>query len=316
MTTSPRLSILTSAFQSESYLASFIGEVQRQTVFDQLELVLVLNEPSTAEKKTAQRFAAQYPQQVQILEVAQVETLGASWNRAWRAARAPYLAPWNVDDRRAPDSLERQLNALESHPDWALAYGDYVAVPAYGAEQGLRRYTPPYSPALFRRAFPQGGGFWVFRSNVAEQAGYFDEQFKVGPDFDLSVRMAAAGQPMGRVEGLLGYFTDAQQGLSTREAASGSAIDRTAIQLRYAIFDKVDRRLILATQIYELDRYLAFGEWQRLEAVLPGYQAHLILRSPLWLLGWLRHLGRSLLRRLGLLEALHRLIERVWRREV
>lgn len=312
----PRLSLLTSLYKSESYLPLFLREVQRQTIWDQLEIVLVLNEPSANEVKLAEDFAAQYPQQVQILEVPQVETLGASWNRAWRAARAPYLAPWNVDDRRTPDSLERQADALDQHSDWALAYGDYIAVTEYGAEQGRRRHTPKFSSSLFRRAFPQGGGFLVFRAGVAEQVGYFDEQFKVGPDFDLSVRMACAGLRMGRVEGLLGYFADAEQGLSTRDQAQGSAVDRTAVQLRYGIFDKVDRSLILATQVYEIDRCLAFGEWTPVEELLPGHRTRLALNTPLWLLGWLRFLLRGLLGRLGLLDAFHRLIDRVWGREI
>ena len=253
MAASPTLSILTSIYRGEEYLADFLAQVAAQSIFPQAELVAVLNEGTAVERGLLKEFGQQHPGQLQVLEVEWVETLGASWNRAWRAARGDYLAIWNIDDRRTLDSLARQAAALEAHPDWALSYGDYLAVPAYGAEEGRRRHTPPYSSSAFRRAFPQGGAFWVLRAELAEKAGYFDEQFTVAADFDLSLRVAMRGLKMGRVDGLLGYFTDAEQGLSTREDGSLSSLERTVLQQRYAIYDKMPWGAIHLAGDYDLD---------------------------------------------------------------
>lgn len=316
MAAPPKLSILTSIYRGEDYLAAFLAQVTAQTVFPQAELVAVMNEGHPTERELLNEFGRQYPGQLQLIEVERVETLGASWNRAWRAARGQYLAIWNIDDRRAPDSLARQVAALEAHPDWALCYGDYLAVPAYGAEEGRRRHTPEFSPSYFARALPQGGAFWVLRRSMADHIGYFDEQFKVGPDFDYSVRMALAGLHMGRVDGLLGYFTDAAQGLSTRDGADQSAADRTAIQLRYKILDKVEHRYLDATGQYRIDGVLQFGEWLPLKQILPGFRVNRAREVWLSALGWLRSIFRGLLRALGLLGPLHRLLERSLKREL
>ena len=316
MASFPQLSILTSIYRGEDYLPAYLDQVAAQSLFPQAELVVVLNEGSEFERELLEQFSRQHPGQVQILEVARMETLGASWNRAWRAARGEYLAIWNIDDRRSPDSLERQVAALETHPHWALCYGDYLAVPEYGAEEGRRRHTPQFSPGYFARALPQGGAFWVLRRSVADQAGFFDEQFKVGPDFDYSVRMALAGLHMGRVDGLLGYFTDAAQGLSTRDGADQSAVDRTAIQLRYKILDKVDHRYLDATGQYRVDQVLQFGECRPVKDVLPGFRVSRGREAFLSALGWLRSLVRGLLRALGLLGLLHRFLEHGLKREL
>ena len=312
----PQLSILTSIYRGEEYLADFLAQVAAQTLFAQAELVAVLNEGRPAERELLKEFGQQHPGQLQVLEVERVEALGASWNRAWRAARGEYLAIWNIDDCRAPDSLARQVAALEAHPDWALCYGDYVAVPAYGAEEGRRRHTPAFSRGYFARGLPQGGAFWMLRRDASDQVGYFDEQFRVGPDFDYSVRMALAGLRMGRVDGLLGYFTDAAQGLSTRNGADQSAVDRTAIQLRYKILDKVEHRYLDATGQYRMDEVLQFGEWLPLKQLLPNFKIGRAREVWLSTLGWLRSLLRGLLRALGLLGPLHRLLERGLKREL
>ncbi len=312
----PALSILTSVYRGEDFLEPFFGNLRAQTLFPELELVLVLNEPSQLEKRTVKDFSAKFLQQVRVVNVAKVESLGASWNRAWDLARAPYLAIWNIDDRRLPDSLGQQLASLKQNSNWVLCYGDYLAVPTYGEEKGKRRRTPLYTVSHFARAFAQGGAFWVFRRDVYEKIGYFDEQFKVGPDMDLSLRIAARGLEMGRCEGLLGYFTDAAQGLSTRDGAKLSVIERTTIQLRYGVYDKVHDLSRKGAQEIRADEIKSFGVWHNLNEYLPNYEDYLSLRRPLYVLGWLRNLLRSGLGKIGLLAPLYRLQEKFWRREI
>jgi len=315
MTFVPALSVLSSVYNGEKFLPGFLENLRTQTLFPELELVIVLNEPSLVEERLAKDFGAKYSQQVQVLKVNKVETLSASWNRAWAAARAPYLAICNIDDRRLPASLGRQLSELEQNSDWVLCYGDYLAVSAYGKEEGMRRNTPAYSSTHFSRAFAEGGAFWVFRRGLAEQAGYFDEQFEVAADMELSLRIAAMELQMGRCEYLLGYFTDAAQGLSTRGGAKRAMIERTAVQLRYAVFDKVDPRLKQEALVYRIDAIKSFGEWHNVSEYLPNYENYVRRRQPLRLLGSLRFGWRTLLTRLGLLKLLHRVQNAFWKRE-
>lgn len=311
----PDLSVITSIFKGEQYLASFLENLRSQTVFPRCEIVLVLNEASAQEIKIVKAFSSEHNSQVQVITVEKVETLGASWNRGWQTARAPYLAIWNVDDRRSPDSLDRQLSALEQKPEWMLSYGDYVAVPAHG-ERGAIRETPKYSIGHFRRSFAQGGAFWVLRRSVFDQVGPFDEQFQVAADMDLSFRVAEAGMQMGKVEDILGYFLDAGQGLSTRDGARRSAIERTAIQLRYGVFDKIKPEFFDEAKQYRLNAIQVDKKWQLLSTYLPKIENNLRARRPLWSLGRLRTWTRSFLKRIGLLDRLIGLQDKAWKREI
>ncbi len=311
----PTVSILTSVYKGEIYLESFFENLVGQTIFSSLNLVLILNNPSLREKELAENFSGTHRDQVVILEVNSVENLGASWNRAWVAARAPYLAVWNIDDRRTPNSLATQVALLKQNPDWQICYGDYVSVTKYGIERGVRRITPKYSVRRFRRSFAQGGAFWVFRRDMADRIGYFDEQFRVGPDMELSFRVAAKDLQMGRSDQLLGFFTDEGKGLSTQDAGQLSSFEKTLIQLRYGVFDKVRPELINAEN-FKLESVKAFGVWHDLREYLPGYETFLRQRGPLRIIGVIRNGLRSLFSKLGVLKLLYQLQKIFWKQEI
>jgi hypothetical protein len=114
----------------------------------------------------------------------------------------------------------------------------------------------------------------------------------------------------------LGYFTNNAQGLSTRDGAKRSAIERTAIQLRYGIFDKVQAPFRKEAQEICADQIKSLGDWHDLNKYLPNYENYLSLRRPLYILGWLRNLLRNALGKIGLLAPLYRLQEKFWRREI
>lgn len=312
----PTLSVLVSVYQGEDYLPLFFEQVQAQTIFPELELIVVLNEPSGKEQQLATDIAARYSEAVQVLISPRRETLGASWNRAWRAAQSPYLALWNIDDRRIIDSLQRQLATLEQDSGAMLCYGDYVKVSAYGREDGKRRHTPPYQIGHFQRSFAQGGAFWVFRSEVADQIGIFDEQFRVGADLEYSFRMAAKKLRMTRCKGLLGFFTDAAKGLSTQEGAKVADVERTAIQVRYGVFDKVRNEHLEESRKMRVDAIKNGENWIPVTNYLPEHAVYIKKREFLWTVGRIRNAIRSGLQRIGLLPWLHRVQEIYLKRDV
>lgn len=311
----PSLTVVSSIYKGERFLLNFFANLKEQTIFPELQTVLVLNDPTSKEKTLATDFQARHPRQVDTIIVRR-ESLGASWNRGLRAARAPLVALWNVDDRREPDSLQRQLAGIEANPESVLCYGDYVHVREYGLSDGERRSTPVYSPRRFSRSFAQGGAFWVFRKELMSKVGPFDEQFRVAADMDFSFRTAALRLSMNKCEGILGYFTDASEGLSTQGGAEQSSIERTVVQLRYGVFDKVHPRLRDKTAEYKIDQVLHMGAWTSIEVYIPGYRKWIEGKSHLWVLGKLRLTIRFLLERTGILELAYRIQDRLLGREI
>jgi glycosyltransferase involved in cell wall biosynthesis len=316
MVFAPSISVLTSVYRGENFLPKFLENLRAQTIFPELELILILNEPTSLEKQISKDFQLKMPDQVEILYTKKRETLGSSWNKGWKVARAPYLTMWNVDDRRVIDSLQRQLTAMDVNPDWFLCYGDYMRVSEYGQENGVLRHPPAYKETHFRRSFAQGGAFWLYRKEMHKHIGYFDEQFSVGPDMELSFRLATKGLEMGKCEGLLGYFTDAAQGLSTRDGSQVSRIERTVIQLRYGVFDKVDRVFLKQTKAYRLDAIKQADSWVPINIYVPSIESLIKWQKPLWILGLFRQWFRILAKRLGLLGLIYDAQDRFLKREI
>jgi hypothetical protein len=94
------------------------------------------------------------------------------------------------------------------------------------------------------------GPFMAFKKDVLQYSGMFDEQLVSGGDFDLSVRLALQGAAV-RVPVLLGYYLDAGVGASTAPN-SMQLVERTVIELRYGIYEKVDWQFVNRALNYDI----------------------------------------------------------------
>lgn len=294
------VSTITPCFRGERYLPRFLDSVARQTVFEDLEIVLAHNEPSPEAFAIIEAFQATYPGKLKHLVVDPVEPVSASMNRCIREASAGYVTIWNVDDLRLEDSIERQVRMLEASPDTALVYGDMIVVTEFGSTTGASTTCePPFEREEFLRSF-HCSAFPMWRKSVCERAGLFDEQLKSGADFDLMVRIAAIAG-MDKVNGYLGYYLNEGLGLST--GSSLQPIERTVIELRYGIFDKIEPQWLPAARAYRGSSILFDGEWHRVGDFFPDYDAFMAERRRRFAYR-LRHLRwgmascRRLLRRL------------------
>ena len=272
------VTVLTSCFRGIDYLPEFLESVAAQTIFDETEIVLSHNEPNSNELQNVRDFQALYPGQLRHIIVNPVEPLGASWNRCWYSARGRYVCIWNTDDLRTPDSLQRQRDVLDHQPDAALAYGDFMIVRRFGDARGRYVSTPDFDRLEFSRSFPVGP-FPMWRREIGAQVGYFDEQLRSGADFDLSVRIALRF-PMVRVPNLLGYFTNEGTGLSTGNVLQPT--ERTVIELRYGIYDKIDYDYLPRALRYNIPSLLQFGQWVPVEQLVPEYEKFISDRHNRW----------------------------------
>lgn len=252
-----------------------------------LEWVLIHNEPSPHEMEIVKEFQERFPEKIKHFVVQPVEPLSASWNRGWKCASAEYVSFWNLDDRRPQDSLQRQVETLEQNLDCVMTYGDYMEVTQYGSLSGRWRKTPPAHTIVLQRVFP-GGAFMVWRKNAAERLGYFDEQLHIACDYDLVTRAAASGMKICKTSGLVGYFTNEGVGLSTIKGTKKETVEKTVVQLRYAIFDKVIPKSTSDAKDYRISEILIEGQWFSLALFVRNYLSYVRRRMFLQNLGGLR----------------------------
>lgn len=268
--TKPLVSTITPCFRMKAYLKKFLDELPKQTIFDKIQIVLDHNEPTEEELEWVREFQEKYPNVIKHIIVNPVEPIGTSMNRCIKEADGELITIWNVDDLRTPDSLEKQARMFELYPECDISNGNFVIVNSFGSVHGKLVDHTMYELKEYYRSMILGP-FFMFRKNLVEKAGYFDEQFKSGADFDLAIRLAANAREIMFPPGILGYYLDEGKGASTR-GDGRQPTERTVIELRYGILDKVDSTWIQKTESYNLKEITQFGKKDLIENYVPNFE--------------------------------------------
>lgn len=305
-----RISLLLSTYHSDRFLEAWIDSVCQQTRWSDIEILIVANEPSPDERKILEIFAATHPRQV-WLDVVKRETLYKSWNRCLARSTAPLVGIANVDDLRFPDSLDRQIDAMETHPDALFCYGPFYTSQVFPPPRQPPARDLVEAAEFDREEFTRSmclGPFFVWRKTNDPAVQWFDEQFKSGGDFDFAVRLALRGAGL-RIPAPLGIYHHSGQGLSTGTA--WQAIERTVIELRYGIYDKLNYAFLARATSYTIPQILSGGAWIPIEELVPDYPSWLERRRERWLVPGLMRPTRVLLSRA--VQAIKKTLEDLYR---
>lgn len=261
-----RVCVILSLYRGEKFLERYLYNVLEQTIVDQIELSIVHNDPTDVELEILARFI----KKISIIKFNTTrEGLYSSWNRAIAQSSAPYIACWNVDDLRSPDSLERMANTLDQNPHHGWTYGDFLITEAYESHEGRKVRTPEWSLKQSTTG-AIGGPFFMWRRSLMSTVGWFDEQFSSGGDFDFTVRLSLQTKGL-RTPGIIGYFLNEKTGLST--AGDVHYIERTAIQLRYGIYETIDWKYVPRALRLQICSFLQpEGQWVRIEQSVQNYE--------------------------------------------
>ena len=256
----------------EKYLKKFLEELPKQLYFNNLEVVLDHNEPTEKELSWVKDFQEKYPGKLKHIIVNPVEPIGTSMNRCIKEASGDYLTIWNVDDLRTPDSILKQAFLLDTHPECGVANTNFLIVREFGSTHGqfVDHSQYPANSKEFTRSMILGP-FFMFRKSLLEKAGYFDEQLKSGADFDLAVRLAVHSPKIYSTPGVGGYYLDEGKGASTN-GDGRQPTERTVIELRYGISDKVEQQWVSKANSYKIQEICEYGKWRNIREVVPGYE--------------------------------------------
>lgn len=214
---SPRVSIITSVYKGDDFIAGFLSDITRQTIFDQCELIMINANSPGDEEPIILEYMKKFPNII-YKKLDKDPGLYAVWNLAINVAKAPFITNANLDDRRNPESLEMHVRALEKNEHIDLVYSDFYVT--FGVNETFEHNKHQYaimpdefSPNVMHKCITGPQPMW--RKSVHDRCGYFDESFVAGGDFEMWNRAVSKGSTFLKVPGLSGLYYYNPKGLST-----------------------------------------------------------------------------------------------------
>lgn len=212
----PRVSILIPAYGTAPYIAETLQSALGQTVSD-FEIVVI----NDGDPDTEALEAALAPYRERIIYLSKPNGgLASARNFGLRAARGEYIALLDSDDCWEPAFLETLLARLENAPAAGIVFPDAIFF-GDGANAGKRYYElfpkPGAGPVtlekLLRRDIYVFGSL-LFRRELLDRAGPFDEELRASEDYDMWLRLAKAGARFAYVDQPLVRYRTRESSLS------------------------------------------------------------------------------------------------------
>jgi len=222
------VSIIIPVYNGEKTIRETIQSVLSQS-FRNIEII-VINDGST--DSTVEIVKSILDSRLQIFSYPNAG-LAASRNRGIKYCKGQFISFIDADDLWTVDKLACQYQALQTHKNAALAYSwtDYIDANGKFLKAG-RRITAmgdAYSKLVLWN-FLENGSNPLIRADVLNEVGGFDESLAAAEDWDMWLRLSAAGGEFVCVERVQILYRVSANSMSNnlkrQEAASLKVIER------------------------------------------------------------------------------------------
>jgi glycosyltransferase involved in cell wall biosynthesis len=200
-----------------------LEDLERQTIAKELEIIVIDSASPQNEGAIVKEFQERYGNIVYI-RTEERETMYGAWNRGIRAARGQYVTSANTDDRHRVDALEIMARALDENPDVTLVYADCAVTrtenDTFEAAHPVGRFEwPDFSLSrLLEDCLVGPQPLW--RREVHEEHGYFDDRMVSAGDYEFWLRIARNRRFL-HLRQCLGLYLESQTGVERRSAEFG-----------------------------------------------------------------------------------------------
>jgi glycosyltransferase involved in cell wall biosynthesis len=219
----PKISLVTSVYKADEYIEQLMEDVTRQTIFQEKCEWIILNVDPVGEEfdeEVILRYQEKYPNNIVYKRLEEDPGIYDTWNMGIKMATGEFVTNVNCDDRRPAWAYEKQAKLLVANPDVDLVYNDSFVVHEPNVmwedvDPTTQRYQfEQFSKeAMLRGNLPHNNPMW--RREVHEKHGYFNQYYKSAGDWDFWLRCAFGGSKFKKCEDVLGVYYFNPTGMST-----------------------------------------------------------------------------------------------------
>ena len=231
-----RVSIITSVFKGDAYIAGFFEDITRQSYFEYSELLLGVVEPVSDHVSNMIKKQQAIHKNIHVIPFKNNESLYLVWNDLIRkSAKGEYIINANLDDRHHPDCIKIFAEFLDDHLDayvvaasikvssdpdvswdksadysewwkvdtpFRLTILDFFKFDAYD-----RITTTQNLPHRFVLQYLSKCSSPMWRKSYHDQHGYFDENLSPISDWEFWMRGSAHDAHMWFLNQTLSVYT-------------------------------------------------------------------------------------------------------------
>lgn len=184
----PKVTVLMSVYNGEKYLNESIDSMLGQT-FKDFEF-LIINDGST--DKTAEILKSYNDPRIRIINNEKNIGLTKSLNKGLRLTRGEYIARQDADDISMPERLEKEVEFLEMHQDYAVV-GTFTKIINENSEI-LSFLERPIEDLKIKEFFKKDNcivhGSSMIRKACLLDVGFYNELMIRSQDYELWLRLS------------------------------------------------------------------------------------------------------------------------------
>lgn len=186
MPKNPKISVIMSVYNGERYLREAIESILNQT-FTDFEFIIVNDGSTDSSLEIIQSYD---DERIKIINNEKNIGLTKSLNKALKVARGEYIARQDADDISLPNRFEEQIKYLERHPEVALLGTNIYKIDENGKIIG--KYIVLAKPSIkdLFNGNQFNHGSVMFKKEVIDELGGYNELFKYAQDYELWLRIA------------------------------------------------------------------------------------------------------------------------------
>lgn len=192
-----RVSVIVTCYNEEEYIGDAIESVVRQTRYDAISEIIVVDDGST--DKSGEIIRKWEDRCTKLRYIYQEnQGLPVARNTGIKCASGDFIALLDGDDIWLERRLEPQLNFVEDYPDVGLLYTDVYSF-GEDRDEKRRRYCNRYEyddEDVLHRLFVNSGPILpsttLINCECFSTVGFFDPVLRRGQDTDMWLRIASA----------------------------------------------------------------------------------------------------------------------------